>query len=64
MFARTGPKGQQRRNAKRAQELVAVSVYHSSFCKTKRVLDGKLVGGDRLKLTNEISALIVRQRST
>lgn len=49
MFARTGPKGEQRRNIKRAQELVVVSVRHSSFCKTKRALDGKLVGGDKLK---------------
>ena len=49
MFAKTGPKGEQRRSIKRAQELVAVSVCHSPFCKTKRVLDGKLFGGDRLK---------------
>ena len=41
-----------------------VRLYVIAHSAKLRVLDGKLVGGDKLKSTNEISVLIVRQRST
>ena len=49
--------GEQRIDIKETQELVVVIIWLGPFCKTKRVLYGKLVGGDRLKNTYKIREL-------